>query len=176
MQTSWNAIKFICRREALVRVAYVDGKQKDGSPKYSIGFGSQTPVVVPGDTITVEGAFLRMMNHVAANDVTIGRRVKVTIMQQEWDALASLYYQAGSAPLKAVTELFNAGVGSAIAILELAKWHANVDGLAKRRVREMAMAVDGYYGNIETYILYNGDPRTTDKQEVPFPAEPMRTT
>lgn len=176
MQTSWNGIKFICRREALVTVAYHDGDNRDGSPKYSIGFGSQFPQVFPGDTISIDDAFARMVRHVRDNDKTIDRLLKVPVSQSEWDAMASLYYQKGFAALKAVTDLFNARVPSSIAILELSKWHSNIDGLAKRRVREMAMAVDGYYGNIETYLLFDGDPRTTAHRDAPFPDEPMGTT
>lgn len=172
MQTSWDGIKFICKREALCTVAYKDGKHDDGSPKYSIGFGSQRPLVLPGDTITIDGAFARMIAHVRDNDRDIGRRLKNTVIKQrEWDALASLYYQAGVDELKAVAVLLNSG-DSVWGILEFAKHHNDNKGLAKRRIREMAMACDGYYGDLATYFLIDGDPDTTTMQAVPFPAQP----
>lgn len=175
MQTSWDGIKFICRREALVTVAYKDGKHDDGSPKYSIGFGSQTPVVAPGDTITVDDAFVRMMAHVDLNDADIRRNIKVAVKQCEWDAVASLYYQEGFDALKAVAGLFMTKRSSAWAIREFANWHKDSDGLLKRRLDEIAMA-RGHYGDLETYKYFDGDPETTLMQSVPFPAQPMRTT
>lgn len=175
MKTSWEGIKFICCREALVRVAYLDGKHKDGTPKYSIGFGSQTPTVVFGDTITVEEAFLRQIDHVEANDKVIARRVKVALKQCEWDALASLFYQDGNMACLAVAGLFNEKVSSIWGILEFANWHENNSGLAKRRAKEIALANAGYYDDIATYKYYDGDPKQVQVQERAFPpVQPMR--
>lgn len=172
MQTSWDGIKFICCREALMTHAYHDGNHKDGTPKYSIGFGSQLPAPQPDDIITTDEAFLRMIDHVQLNDRTIRRRLEVEVKQREWDALASLYYQAGNDELTAVASLFNLGLKT-LAVLKFAEYHAGSEGLAKRRYREMKMAIDGDYSDISTYPLYYGGSAT--RQAVPFPpVQPMR--
>lgn len=179
MKTSWNGIKFICRREALVRVAYHDGDNKeDGTPRYSIGFGSQTPTVVPGDTISEEEAFLRMMSHVDKNDDVIRKKLKVDVSQWIWDAISSLFYQAGTEELDGVTEVFNTQE-RAFGILKFGEYYRNSAGvpsagLATRRLHEMAMANAGFYGEIDHYIFYDGDPRIVARREMLFPAQPMR--
>src|SRR4051812_37436633 len=120
MNTSWNGIKFICAREALVTAAYRDGGT-DEHPKYSIGFGSQIPPVQPGDTISIEEAFSRMKEHIARNDVTIGRLLNAVVTQSVWDALASLYYQAGSLALRSVTVKVHHGPIE-LMVLDFANW------------------------------------------------------
>lgn len=178
MQTSWNGIKFICCREALVTVAYHDGDNKDGTPKYSIGFGSQTPKVSEGDRITVEEAFKRQRAHIADNDAVIGKLLQVIVTQHEWDAISSLYYQSGTVALRRVTALFNLGypMEAVRAFMEFdealdptRQEKRRVDGLTKRRIREMILAVDGYYGDISRHLYFDGDPRATPREWREFP-------
>lgn len=176
MKTSWDGIKFICCREALVRVAYHDGDHPDGTPKYSIGFGSQTPVVVPGDTITVEEAFNRMITHIEKSDEKITERLKVAVKQYEWDAIASLYYQSGTIPFEAVVEILNRRRPSSWGIREFAHWHRDSDGLLGRRLEEIALARTNNYGDITTYKYFDGDPKQVQAQERAFPpVQPMRS-
>src|SRR5690242_18099770 len=104
MRTSRNGILFIARREALVLTAYQDG------PHMSIGFGDNDPSLKPGDTITVKEAFARLQRAIAARDVMLSRHIDkrgVTPTQQQYDACASLFYQAGTDNLDAVLNVWN---------------------------------------------------------------------
>lgn len=169
MITSWNGTKFICCREACVLVAYPDGHFPDGAQKYSIGFGSQTPLVGPNDRITIEEAFLRMKAHIAENDKVIGRLIKAPVAQHEWDAVASLYYQSGTAALRTVASLFNGGQKRE-AIGRFADFRGS-DGLLWRRTCEMQMALKADYGDLSKYKLYDGPPIPANLSLREFPAE-----
>lgn len=180
--TSWNCCKFICRREAFVSVAYRDGGT-DENPRYSIAFGNQTPIVRPGDRVDVMEGFRRQLMHLQRNDITMNNLIKVPINQFEWDATASLFYQNGSKSLRHVAALFNTGA-PIWGIIEFAKWsdddaydamehHEKInEGLAKRRVREMSLAVDGNYGDITEFAYYDGLPKETPMRWMNFPDAP----
>lgn len=174
MKTSSDGAKFIACREALVTVAYIDGQHQDGTPKYSIGFGSQRGLPQPDDKITIADAFLRLREDLDDRDITIGNALKVPVEQREWDAVASLFYQSGSRALSTVSALFNKGEPVA-AIYAFAQFNRNrgewSDGLTKRRVREMAMAIDGHYGDISQFAFFDGDPRKVIRQYMPFPED-----
>jgi GH24 family phage-related lysozyme (muramidase) len=180
MRTSIEGLKFICRREACVLVAHEDGKHPNGQPKYALGFGSQDPPPQPGDTITIDEAFERLQCNLDARDEIMSKAL-IPISQLHWDAVSSLFYQAGSAPLKHVASLFNAGTPGQ-AIWAFTSWPHGEDrkwteGHAKRRMREMSIAWDGYYGDISTFLLFDGPPRGPDKVPgvmVPFPADLTR--
>src|SRR3712207_4650644 len=122
MRVSLNGLEFIACREALVTVAYHDGKHPDGTPKWSIGFGSQTPPPKEGDTITVADAFERLKADVRSREPAVNKALTREISQHAFDALFSLYYQAGSAAMQAVADKFNSGP-EIWAILEFAAWN-----------------------------------------------------
>ncbi len=182
--TSLNGFKFICVREAIVTVAYEDGTgtNPDGTKfqKWSIGGGSQYPPVKPGDTISIPDAFIRIRNHIDDNDVIMSRLIKVPIPQNLWDAVASLFYQAGIVPLRIVADKLNVAP-SIWAIAEFARWYESDpndddpkhdrlhEGLMARRIREMSLALDGNYGDISRYRFYDGPPKTTPPQWREFP-------
>jgi GH24 family phage-related lysozyme (muramidase) len=173
--TSWSGIRFIAQREAMVSVAYTDGAHADGSPKYSIGFGSQTGNPKPGDRINIGEALARLRADIAARDITIGKALTVPVTQSEWDALASLYYQAGTSAFSRVAFLFSHGTAT-YAIRDFINHNFGVDGVqseghTKRRIREMIMALDGYYGDLSQFPLYDGDPRKVARQMHEFPPE-----
>jgi lysozyme len=177
MQTSWMGIKQIAQREACVLVAYPD--DTTGGNKCSLGFGSQTGNPKPGDTITIEDAFIRLKADIAARDIVIAKCLTRPVTQGEWDALASLYFQAGTEAMKAVAVIYNATPAaiSTLAALEFAKWGYGANGLptaghAKRRIREMAMAALGDYGILLTFLVFDGNPRLVPPRAVPFPPEP----
>jgi len=173
MKTSIDGAQFIACREALVSRAYVDGKHKDGRLKYSIGFGSQTNEPKEGDTITIEDAFARLKADIAERDITIRRIITAPIRQCEWDAVASLFYQSGTKALRTVGELFNAGepIFAMAAFLQFNKDQGVPSkGLTKRRIREMIMGVDRYYGDLSQVAFFDGNPRTAARQYMPFPA------
>lgn len=172
MNTSSDGAKFIAVREALCTHAYPDGKHEDGSLKYSLGFGSQRGLPRPGDTITIPDAFVRLRQDLGDRDVIIGKSLKVPVKQREWDAIASLFYQAGSEALRTVTSLFNSGKPTA-AMIAFARFNRNQgvrdDGLSKRRIREMIMGIDGYYGNISAFLFIEGDRLLGQRSHVDFP-------
>jgi hypothetical protein len=55
VKTSREGIQFIAGREALVLVAYEDGENPDGKPRYSIGFGDNSAKA--GDKIAPDEAW-----------------------------------------------------------------------------------------------------------------------
>jgi GH24 family phage-related lysozyme (muramidase) len=173
MQTSDRGARFIACREAVVTVAYEDGKHPDGSPKYSIGIGSQDPPPMPGDVITIAEAFDRLRTNLRSRDAMIGKAIDVDIAQCQWDAVASLYYQAGTKPLRAVAGLFNKGK-PIMAMMEFARFNCGADGVptdghSKRRVREMILGIDSYYGDLSHVLVFEGDPRKVAPKMMPFP-------
>lgn len=173
MQTSSNGAKFIACREALVTRAYVDGNHRDGTPKYSIGFGSQTNEPKDGDTITIEAAFARLRADILSRDAIIGRAIKVTITQSQWDSIASLFYQAGTRALTTAATAFNEG-DPTLAVGQFMRFNSGADGKptpghTKRRIREMIMAIDGWYGDLSQVPFFDGNPRMVARQFMPFP-------
>lgn len=168
--------KFLACREALVLAAYADGvEESSGRVRYSIGFGSQTPEVLPDQTITVPEAFDRLRADIAAREEAVNRALSLPVSQGAFDALFSLYYQAGSAALRDVANSFNQNA-EPIAALAFARWpfgqsRIPTPGHAKRRIAEMAMAM-GNYGDLSKLAFYPGNPRQTARELIDFPELP----
>lgn len=175
MPTSSNGAKFIACREALVTVAYPDGQHADGTPAHSYGFGSQRGgLVKAGDTITIEAAFALLRKDLESRDAIIAKAITVPIKQQEWDAVASLFYQSGTKALRTVAELFNAGK-PILALGAFMQFNSGADGKptdghTKRRIREMIMGIDSHYGDLSQVAFFEGDPRVVIRQFMPLPA------
>lgn len=172
MQTSSNGAKFIAAREAMVTVAYEDGKHADGTPKYSIGFGSQRDEPQPGDTITIEEAFKRLRMDLNDRDLIIAKAITVPISQNVWDAVSSLFYQSGSKALKTVAALFP--IGESPALEAFMDFNSGADGKptaghTRRRQAEWALGKAGDYGDISQFPFFDGDPRKVVRQYLPFP-------
>lgn len=175
MPTSSNGAKFIACREALVTQSYEDGRHADGTPKYSIGFGSQRDEPKPGDTITIEAAFALLRKDLESRDAIIAKAITAPIKQQEWDAVASLFYQSGTKALRAVAELFNAGK-PILALGAFMQFNSGADGKptdghTKRRAREMIVGIDGHYGDLSQVAFFEGDPRRVPRQFMPLPED-----
>jgi lysozyme len=170
---SLDGAKFVAVREALVTRAYHDGEHKDGTPKWSIGFGSQTPPPKEGDTISIEDAFDRLRDDITAREAAINKALKVPVSQGAFDALFSLYYQAGTAAMQAVAEQLNEG-SPIVAAMELLRWNSGADkkptdGHTRRRLREAIMLIDGNYGDLSKVLVFDGNPREVDSVWMPFP-------
>lgn len=170
---SLNGAKFVCCREALVTRAYPDGEFADGTPKYSLAFGSQSPRPKEGDKTTIEEAFPRLRADITSREPDLNRRLKIILPRHIFDALFSLYYQAGSDELREVSDLFNARKFG-LAIRKFAEYFHNAkgeesDGLARRRCLEITLAMAGDYGDIAQYPFYDGDPHKVIRQYKPFP-------
>ncbi|MGE8128984.1 lysozyme [Methylobacterium sp. NPDC080182] len=170
---SRNGVLFIANREALVLTAYSDG------PHPSIGFGSNSPALRVGDTITVPDAFRLLRKDIASREPGLNKRIRVPLEQHQYDALFSLHYQSGNRympvdPREAgderpdILRLLNAGRLNDAA----AAWpdcDANLagqrqEGLRKRRILEQAVFLRGDYGQLDPLPYWPGDPRTTKRQ------------
>ena len=167
-KTSWLGEKQIVCREALVTVAYRDGGT-DANPRYSIGCGSQTGSPKPGDKITIIEAFQLLRRDLDERDAQLNRLVKVELSQQEWDALASLHYQAGFRASRPIAALFNRD--RTLVPDAFMAWSFNSAGLLARRKREVAIIEKNDYGDTSKYKLYSGDPRHVTPVMTDFPAE-----
>lgn len=172
---------FKCAREAIVTVAYPDGKWREGPRagelKWSIGVGSQTPEVKEGDKLPgdheggqLRSAMIRLLNDVTTREVNLNRKLTVTISDPQFDMLLSGYYQVGTALLNRVGDLFNFGEPDwAIWAMHEFPFGGNktpTKGHAKRRTREMIVGWDANYGDLSSMPLWRGDPKTTERFEV----------
>lgn len=167
----------IAQREACVTVSYADDTL--GGDARSLGFGSQSLKPKVGDTITLDQAWVLLRQDIAKRDVDIAKYLTRPVSQWEWDALASLYFQAGTDALKDVCAAYNRAHNyeHAIPALQFAQWAhgrnpVTDEGHAKRRIREMAIAEFGEYGNLSTYLVFDGNPKLVAPRAVPFPPEP----
>jgi GH24 family phage-related lysozyme (muramidase) len=166
MRVSPNGLLFTVCREAIVLVAYEDGKH------LSIGMGSNSPDLKEGDAITVHEALQRFKADIAAREAIVNRSLKVEVSQQTFDCLVDFYYQnankvdgQGRPGFKTVVSLINAGDLNGAAE-QLPEWHFNSagepkSGLKTRRLMEQAVMVHGDYGDLSTVKLWRGNPRTT---------------
>lgn len=160
---SRNGVLFIACREALVLTAYQDGKH------CSIGFGSNSPDLRIGDTITVRDAFMRLKADVAERERIVLRALRVGLTGQQVDALASFYYQNGNKRdahgvpgFTRMIMLLNSG-----RIDDAAAYFPDCDrnsageakaGLKKRRLLEQAVFLRGDYGDLSTIPFWPGAP------------------
>lgn len=183
MKGSKLIYQFIAHEEALVTVPYRDGEQKvvgaDGTisvvPKYSQGFGEGG---VPADNPpwTIEYAFERFYERMARAEKELDGVLKVPVAQQEYDALLACLDNRGMTRTKPVIDLVNAYNKNAAWALQrslcLSSHGDYIDGLAKRRDREIEVARNGHYGAVDTYKLWTADPRATPYEIKDFPKEP----
>lgn len=179
MQTSRNGKLFRCCREAMVLVAYQDGKH------FSIGFGSNNPHLREGDTITPAEAFMLLNRDTAVRDQDLNRALKASVSQVQFDAIGSFYYQNGNKPdgqgrpgFKTLVALVNSGDMAAAAayFLECDRDSAGVQhqGLHDRRLLEQKLFLTGDYGDISKFPLYTGNPRTTPRKTYYVKDEDLR--
>jgi GH24 family phage-related lysozyme (muramidase) len=175
MLTDWDGIKFIGRREACVLVAYedgwditiVDGKEIK-TKRYSDGFGTRANG--PDEVIDENEAFRRLIQHVRTEaDMRINKLLKVELSQHMYNALASLVYQTGLTRVRPTIALFNT-VHPNLALISFAAYGFSNPGLIARRIREMIMGLDGYYGDVSQYKLYRGPPHETQPEWTAFPS------
>lgn len=163
---------FIARHEACVLVPYKDGKH------FSIGYGHNDPLLsAKSPTISFEQAWAMLKEDVIPRAAIVQKWLKVPVQQYEFNALVSGYYQAGK-KMKEVVQLINVGDrGEAKALWMSYNRDQGVfsDGLNERRNQERHLFTKGDYGKsakpARLLWLWRGDPRTTKREEVPFPLE-----
>jgi len=103
MKTSANGINLICGFEGLELKAY-----DDGVGVWTIGYGTTIVngiKVKKGDTCTIEQAKSYMAQDLKKFESAVDTSVKVTITQNQFDALVSLAYNIGTGAFKSSTLL-----------------------------------------------------------------------
>lgn len=137
----------IKRFEGLKLTAYPDGKNADGSQRYSVGYGHNG--VEKGTTITAAAADVLFDRDVASREQAV-MSITPRIRQHEFDAFVSLAYNIGVAEFSRSTcaRRHNAGdtQGAADSILWFNQSNGAVDPvLVDRRERERAVYLHANY-------------------------------
>jgi lysozyme len=94
MKISDAGLELIVRFESIRLTAY-----QDPVGIWTIGAGHTGPDVRPGLTITRPRAMELLRRDVAGAEAEVRRRVTKPLNQSQWDALVSLVFNAGTAPL-----------------------------------------------------------------------------
>lgn len=138
MITSSNGCAFIEKWEGCKLTSY-----QDGGGVWTIGYG-HTHTVTAGQSITQAQASQFLTDDLQPVELTINSNVKVTINQNQFDALASFAFNLGNSELTGSTlmKLLNRGDYSG-AVDEFPKWcHDDgkvVQGLLDRRLAEQSL-------------------------------------
>ena len=141
MRTSQKGFDLIKTFEGLRLKAYPD--PATGADPWTIGYGA-TRGVTKGMAITVDQAERMLQNDVARFEPELERLLKVTVSQNQWDALMSFVYNLGSANLASSTllKLLNAGDFRGAAG-QFPRWNKaagkEMPGLTKRRLAEQSL-------------------------------------
>lgn len=156
---------FTTCREAIVLVAYSDGKKKDGSPKYCLGIGHNSETIQPGDRITIPDAFRLLKEDMAVREKRMARELKVPVTQAQWDAMMDLCFNTGNRFVWDIVALVNAGKMGEAADFFLKCDHSEdgtkMPGLLKRRTLERNLFVSGDYGPLSPVKLFTDNPRAS---------------
>lgn len=125
--------------------AYVDTREKDGTPRWAIGFGhtrsAGPPMVTAGMKITREDADAIFKMDMAAFEQKVKRLVKVPLNQNQFDALCSAAFNMSTAHFTEMLEdsRLNAGnyAGVAPALMKFdVSQGRQLKGLTRRRREE----------------------------------------
>lgn len=152
MQLSSLGRRFIQEREGLRLTAYPDGKNADGSPRYSIGYGHNG--VPKGLTITRAQAEALFVEDVAKYEAAVNEIARTSARpttQKQFDALVSFAYNVGTAGAQgsSVARLHRAGetAAAADALRAWVRSGGEVSPvLEARRELERALYLGGGYG------------------------------
>jgi lysozyme len=142
VQISPTGLELIVRFEGLRLAAY-----NDGFGTWTIGCGHTGPDVHPGLTCTRARAMELLARDVRGAEAAIASDIHVPLNQCQFDALTSLVFNSGSAPLQGTLGKKLDARDYAGAAKEFLRWNkANVNGrlevspgLARRREAEMQM-------------------------------------
>ena len=139
MVHSNNATSLVIASEGDKLKAY-----QDGNGIWTIGYGHTGSFAAPGTTITEAQAVTLLNGDLAITDHALARLVKVTVNQNQWDALESFVFNIGQGHFGSSTCLakLNAGdtTGAAAHILDWNKVAGQVSkGLDTRRHKEQAL-------------------------------------
>lgn len=137
MKTSDKGIELIKSFEGCRLVGYAD---LGGVP--TVGYGSTGPDVTVGMKITQQQADARLLKDLARFETGVSDLVKVSINQNEFDALVSFSFNVGLGALKQSTllRLLNDGTDRTTVAAEFSRWDKvdgkSVEGLTRRRKAE----------------------------------------
>ena len=174
MRTSRNGILFIAGREALVLVAYKDGENPDGTPRYSDGYGNND--AKKGDQTTPKEAWKRLVENVRKREKIVNAMLLKPVTQYQYDAIISAYYQGGTRNLLPLAAVVNAGqanqIPNVLPALDTNRKGEHKPGLKIRREAEARIAKDGDYGQLVPIKMWNSDPRmSTPMEYYPDPSD-----
>lgn len=156
MKTSSNGLALIERYEGLILQSYDDANDHvvsaGGSSRgtLTIGYGHTSaaggPKVFPGMTITKEQANTILADDLKKVEADVTRLVKVSITQNQFDALVSFHFNTGSLGKSTLLRKLNAGdtQGAADGFMLYTKGRVNgqlipMKGLVTRRNEEKAL-------------------------------------
>ena len=144
---SENGYAIIREFEGFRETAY-----KDTGGVWTIGFGTiKYPTAVsvkPGDTCTREDAEVYLKNDCKWVDACLDKHVKVSVTQNQFDALASFVYNIGESQFNSSTLLAKLNAGDfKSAAANFDRWiydnGKKIQGLANRRAKEKALFLKG---------------------------------
>lgn len=158
----YDALIDTCQREAVVLVPYPDGAGHSQGIGNQWNYNKGRKVLADDPPITIPEAGLWFKKAVAEREVTINRLLKVEITPHQFGAVHSLFYQAGTDELREVVALFNANRPN-LAMCAFAKFTKDgkgedSEGIAYRRLCEMAAGRFGYYDDQARIPVYESTP------------------
>lgn len=143
MRTSESGIELIKRFEGLELEAY-----QDIAGIWTIGYGHTGPDVEPGMKISERDAEELLRKDLRPREQAVDSAVKVSLNQNEFDALVSFVYNVGAAAFRSSTALKRLNKGDRVGAADALTWWnkatvggvlREVVGLTRRRAAERAL-------------------------------------
>lgn len=143
MKTSENGIELLKRFEGLELEAY-----QDIAGIWTIGYGHTGPDVQPGMKLTEREAEELLRRDLKSREQAVSSAVKVSLNQNEFDALVSFVYNVGAAAFRGSTALKRLNRSDRIGAADALTWWnkatvggvlREVLGLTRRRAAERAL-------------------------------------
>jgi lysozyme len=151
LRTSDKGVAFFLVEEAVVNVAYHDGKN------FAIGVGHNSPHIKGSDRLTLAASVALLREDLAKTwEPLVNKMIKVPLKQHEFDALVSNAYNRGPVAFKHVADRLNAGDRDGAMAELLHDPNANRHG---RRLRERSIFLSADYGDVSVFKVYDANPR-----------------
>lgn len=153
MKISANGLRLKKYFESCKLVAYPDPGSADGQP-WTIGWGHTGKEVVKGLEWTQEQADAALIKDTEKFERIVDSLVKVSLNQNQFDALVCFVYNVGEGNFKTSTLLKELNAGNYLgAAAQLLRWNKNngktMLGLARRRLAEKYL----FEGNDVDYCI-----------------------
>ncbi len=180
VRTSENGIELIKRFEGLELEAY-----QDIADIWTIGYGHTGPDVEPGMKISEREAEELLRRDLKSREQAVASAVKVSLNQNEFDALVSFVYNVGASAFRGSTALKrlnrNDRIGAADALTWWNKATVNgvlreVTGLTRRRAAERALFLTPVAAaNVRDVEAYDENSRATPVEDTPRRSNPVES-